>query len=296
MNYEKRLIFLKSEGAIPLDSRVISSHNNLVVASDSECIVARISTKEHIETRKDPGNLIYSHELSNAIGYEGAVLSSIDIAPIVIGENVISRYPKMPIPDWSTISGDKLAETVYKLNSFSYQRISQYRNNQIRYMNVAAYVQDRIDSLDNSSDKKSITYVQQKLNIYNTDYNFNTAAVQSSGLVHGDLHSGNVVLADSDLLFIDLDSVAVGPREYDLASWCVRSMRGDKAPAIQATAISISEGLTNKDLISSMVGWKVLSSMSHELVYNPTNVESNVSELAHIAEELEAPGNWTYDT
>ncbi|MEO5950340.1 MAG: aminoglycoside phosphotransferase family protein [Candidatus Saccharimonadales bacterium] len=293
MNNSERLKFLSSEGVIPLDSRIISTHNNLVVASDSESIVARISTVAQIEARKDPGDLIYSHKMSNVIGRDGAVLSPIDERPIEFGENIISRYPKMPIPDWSEVSGDELAEAARKLNSFPYQTAGLFRNNRIRHMNVADYVQSRLKSLDDQPNKNAVTYIQKILDKYRTDHCFSTAAIQSGGLVHGDMHSGNVVSANNQLLFIDLDSIAIGPREYDLASWCVRRMRGDVAPAVEATTLSVAEGLVNKDLIRSMVGWKVLSSMSHELVYNPINSESKIIELARIAEELEAPGDWS---
>lgn len=293
MNNSERLVFLKSEGVIPSDSRIISTHNNLVVASDSEDIVARISTIDKIKTRKDPGNLFYSHRISNAVGLDGAVLAPIDEMPIEFGENIISRYPKMPIPDWSEISGHELAEAIHKINSFPYRSTSLYSHNHIRTMDVASYVQDRINSLDDSTNEGSTIFVQKILNEYRINHCFRTATAQSSGLVHGDMHCGNVVLAESKPLFIDLDSIAIGPKEYDLASWCVRNKRGDEAPATEATTISIAEGLVNKDLIRTMIGWKVLSSMSHELVHDFKNSESKITELARIAEEFEAPGYWS---
>ena len=73
MKAVERLTFLKSEGILPADSKVISAHNNLVVVSDSEDTVARISTIHQIKSRRNPGDLIYSHRMSNDIGHEGAV-------------------------------------------------------------------------------------------------------------------------------------------------------------------------------------------------------------------------------
>lgn len=292
MQAVERLTFLKSEGILPADSKVISTHNNLVVVSDSEDTVARISTIHQIKSRRDPGDLIYSHRMSNDIGHEGAVLSPIDKEPITFGENIISRYPRMQIPDWSNITGDELVRIVHKLNGFPY-RTGVSNSIAIRKLDVASYVQDRLNSLDDSTNIRSVAYVKKMLAEYCANYSFTTATGRSDGLVHGDMHSGNVVSDEGELLFIDLDSIAVGPREYDLASWCVRSMRGDTAPAVEATAISIDEGLSSEDRIRSMVGWKVLSSMSHELVYNPVNSESEVGKLARIAEELDAPGDWS---
>ncbi len=289
----EHLVFLKSEGVIPLDSRVISTHNNLVIGSDSEEIVARISTVQTIKTRKDPGDLVYSHQMSNAINHTGAVLPPIDEEPVEFDGYIISRYPKMSVPDWNRVSSDELAETVHRLNTFPYQTISPALGSRIRRMDVTSYVQDRLDSLNDSINKESIAYVQKMLDIYHANHCFVTAAKQSNGLVHGDMHSGNVVLGNDGLLFIDLDSVAIGPREYDLASWCVRSMKGDVAPALEATTSSIERGLVNKDLIRSMVGWKVLSSMSHELAYGTTSPKEKIKELRIIAEELDAPEDWT---
>lgn len=293
MQDSERLMFLKSEGVLPSDSRIISTHNNLVVVSDSEDIVARVSTIDRIKSRKDPGDLFYSHRMSDSIGREGAVVSPIDREPITFGENIISRYPKMPIPDWSKVTSSELVEAVHRLNRFSYQTVVS-GSNAIRRMDVANYVQNRLGSLENSTNTDSVVYVKQMLTEYCANHSFTAATEQSSGLVHGDMHSGNVVSDKSGLLFIDLDSIAIGPREYDLASWCVRSMRGDIAPAVEAATISVEEGLVNKGLIRSMVGWKVLSSMSHELAYNSTNSESEIMKLARIAEELDAPGKWSY--
>lgn len=293
MNSIKQFQFLKFESVIPRDSKIISTHNNLVVSSDSENTVSRISTMDKMNSRKDPGNILYSHYISRNIGVDGNVLAPIDSEPIEFEGNIISRYPKMPTPNWDYISGGKLAEAVYALNNFSYSPISCPMP--IRQLDIAQYAQCRLDSVSELKTSTSTRFIQCLLDYYCTNYSLHSATLKSRGLVHGDLHAGNVVLDDAgdELLFIDLDSIAIGPKEYDLASWCVRSMRGDRAPAKAATDIAIEEGITDKNLIRSMVGWKVISSMTHELVYNLANSSEQIAELASIAEQLDAPGFWS---
>lgn len=294
MNNSERLSFLISEGALHPDSKIISTHNNLIVSSDLDMTVSRISTFEQIKARNDPGDLFYSHEMSRQIGRDGSVLAPVDDRPIVVGQNIISRYPKTPLPDWDLTTAEELTEAVHSLNSFSYEEIALPGGRDIRTLDVADYVRRRLDSFSKSEGEAFSTYVQKRLDEYNDNYPFWDTSAIRTGLVHGDMHAGNVVRSDEKLLFIDLDSVAIGPQEYDLASWCVRSMRGDSAPALESSRIAIEEGLVDKDRIRKMAGWKVLSSMSHELINSTTNSDDEILKLASIAQELEAPGNWRF--
>lgn len=71
---------------------------------------------------------------------------------------------------------------------------------------------------------------------------------------------------------------------------------GDQAPAIEATEIAINKGELDHDMVRSMIGWKALSSITHELVYNPNNPRKQIIEIAAIASRLGAPGAWNrYD-
>jgi Ser/Thr protein kinase RdoA (MazF antagonist) len=53
-----------------------------------------------------------------------------------------------------------------------------------------------------------------------------------SGVIHGDAHTGNVLATKQGGVLIDLDALAVGPREWDLAPTAVARLRfgGDVAP------------------------------------------------------------------
>lgn len=43
---------------------------------------------------------------------------------------------------------------------------------------------------------------------------------KKKGLIHGDPHPGNLMVAKDELLFIDLDTVSLGPAELDLITLC----------------------------------------------------------------------------
>ncbi len=282
--------YLKSASVIAVDSDIISTHNNLVISSEADNTVFRISSLDIIQARDDPGNLMYAHLLSKSIGTVGGVLPPIDDEAIEFEGNIISRYPKMDHPDWRSVSAVNLSKAVLRLNNFPYATIDAT----VRRMDVASYAQSRLDSVDHLRVGSLADASQDMLDFYVENHNFSAASAQSEGLVHGDLHAGNVVQdsKSGDLLFIDLDSIAIGPKEYDLASWCVRSMRGDQAPATEATKIAIDKGELDYDTVRSMIGWKALSSITHELVYNFNNPEQQIAEIATIASSLGAPGAW----
>lgn len=291
MDKLKQFEYLKSAGVIAADSDIISTHNNLVVSSEAYNTVSRISSLDIIKSRDDPGNLIYAHLLSKSIGTVGGILSPIDDEAVEFEGNIISRYPKMNHPDWRSVSAADLSEAVLRLNNFPYDTI----DTTIRKMDIASYAQLRLDSIDHLRASSLTDVSQDMLDFYVENHDFSAALTQNEGLVHGDLHAGNVV-QDSEsgnLLFIDLDSIAIGPKEYDLASWCVRSMRGDEAPAIEATEIAVSKGEINYNTVRSMIGWKALSSITHELVYNFNNPEEQIVTIAAIANRLGAPGAWS---
>lgn len=294
MNKLERFEHLKSAGVIAEDSSILSTHNNLVVSSETDSTVSRISSWDIIRTRNDPGNLVYAHRLSRAVGTDGNILPPVDYSPIEFEGSIISRYPKMQLPDWRSVSAVDLSEAVLKLNNFPYTT----SDITVREMDIASYAQLRLDSVDQLQTCSLAGTSQDLLDFYIEEYNLRTATAQNKGLVHGDLHTGNIVQdsGNGDLLFIDLDSIAIGPKEYDLASWCVRSMRGDQAPAIEATEIAINKGELDHDMVRSMIGWKALSSITHELVYNPNNPRKQIIEIAAIASRLGAPGAWNrYD-
>jgi hypothetical protein len=48
---------LVARGLLPIDSEVLSTHNNLVVASRSEQVVVRVARLSFINKRVDPGDL-----------------------------------------------------------------------------------------------------------------------------------------------------------------------------------------------------------------------------------------------
>jgi aminoglycoside phosphotransferase (APT) family kinase protein len=57
--------------------------------------------------------------------------------------------------------------------------------------------------------------------------------------LHGDLHPGNILIDGSDLAFIDLDSVQIGPAVFELGGWIAYLLYSallDAAPLRSAAA------------------------------------------------------------
>jgi len=281
---------LKSDGMIPEDSLVLSEHNNTVIMSETEQLVARIALQSAMLERDDPGDLIYSHKLSWNLNAAAGVLAPLAPEPLIHEETVISAYPLMQPVRWGHTSAEQIYRTVESFNSASTAGF------QLRRMDIAEYAQNRIDQVVAQSveSRLEVDWVRDVLGKYCGSYPFHQLTTDSPGLVHGDLHTGNVVvdLEDNPLL-IDLDSAAIGPVQYDIASWHVRSAQGDTAPTGAMLDIYKQSPEWNDESFRALMGWKVISSMTHALRYEKeTNLPERINQLFRIATYIGAAGNW----
>lgn len=139
-----------------------------------------------------------------------------------------------------------------------------------------------------------VDFVQARLAEYDQTFPFHQLVADDTALVHGDLHAGNIVVDSNGSPFlIDFDSAALGPSQYDMASWVVRAMRGDRAPVESMRLTAIRQGRYKKESFEALTGWKILSSMSHILRYsNDSTYEQEFRELQDIAVASFVPGVW----
>ena len=72
-------------------------------------------------------------------------------------------------------------------------------------------------------------------------------------LIHGDLHPGNIMIQDGELVLIDMPEVTVGPKIWDLAG-IYRDMISAPSNPNGSNAIEISTGMSKK--LISEVGYK----------------------------------------
>ena len=255
------------EKILPNDSEIISSHNNVVVSSRLEHIVARIGLLSVIKSLEDPGDIIYSHLIANKIGNAGHVLKPITKTPDIHGDVVVSKYPLMKPVDWNYQDPLNILEVVTDFNS---QLDKANDNFLLHELNIPKYARERINIAEKnkSVDESTLEGVQKLLEKYEQNYPFAELSDSMPGLVHGDLHENNFVIDELDnLKIIDLDSSSRGPFLYDLASWRFRQTLGDHAPVDLMIERSRRTPFWNKESLRALIGWKALSSMTHVIRY-----------------------------
>ncbi len=286
---------LTHEGLIPEDSVVISERDNLIVSSMLEQTVSRISTIHAINRREGSGDIIYSHELSYGIGRRGAVVSPVSHVPDYYKKYVISTYPLLRPFYPELVKAETLSDSIQQFNAFSIDDIAPAVL--VKTMNIPHYAGTRIaraaHTLECDEYEHTINAVMCTLDYYNDSFNFRQLIKEDPSIVHGNMHAGNVVTEENGKpLFIDLDSAAIGPRLYDIASWRVRQLRGEPAPTDEI----VTESVRSKDAsrLRSLIGWNILYSMTQALRYSaPDKIHDDLRKLADIAQQLEAPGDWT---
>lgn len=284
---------LKSKSLLPDDSEIISEHNNVIVRSQSERMIARLGLLSAIQKRTTPGDLVYSHGLAwDMRGYD-VVTAPLSPTPVLDGDVVISSYPLMDPLDWQRTTAANVYGKVSKMaqlrNVLSLEIESQLYN-----LDVSEYAQARLDQVRRHTEDGEEMYladsIERQIEAYRQHYPFQQLRDSDPALVHGDLHTGNVVLDGSNPLLIDLDSVSVGPRLYDLASWHVRSLRGENVPTNKMIQIEKSVDTWNQESFEALMGWKIISSLTHTLRYEAvTTKRASINSLARLAIKANLP-------
>lgn len=282
---------LISRGLVKADAEVLSSHNNLIMKSSSERVVYRIAEIASMLSKEDPGNLRYSHE---------AAWISADIAPVVrpasrypveYEDFIVSSYPERRQIDWTSHSPRDTLSTILELNdSFQYVNSAM----RLRAIDIPSYAQSRLDfamASDDIKDSRSLDVVKRIFEKHNTEYPFHEIVEADKGLVHGDLHATNLVHNDAGKAeLIDMDSLSIGPKTYDIASWRVRHELGDIAPVNVMLEMRRLDSDWNEDLFVSLMGWKIISSMTHVLRYEQDHLKipSRIRQLGEISLKLKS--------
>lgn len=284
----KILIELKGKGLIAKDAEIVSIHNNLVVRSLEEETVARIGKISDIENREDPADLRYSHRIARMLGERAFVLAPMHEYPSQYGDLILSTFPMLSEVDWAGVNGVSINEV---LEVFGGSLEDVERDIELRELDVAKYSHDRIASLEGTpiQDSREYEYVTQLLINHQVRCPFSELKDDDPALTHGDFHHGNILSTKKgELRIIDLDSVSRGPRLYDIASWRVRGVRGDVAPTKEAVDLARNSSYWNEEAYLALIGWKILSSMTHVLRYEKIEqeVEAGIRELGRTAGKL----------
>lgn len=283
MNLAGRMSGLIEDGFLPIDSVIISDHNNLVVASENEKSVTRIGMTAATILKENPNDVEYSHNLAYKLGSQASVLSPFNEKPVLVDDLVLSAFPMLKPVDWKNISGESLFDVIDSFQN-SYFRVSDATD--LSSLDVYDYASKRMKKIETSGsyDKQAFDITAVALSALEISFPFSELCADDTSLVHGDLHAGNILENDAGILsIIDLDSIAHGPRLYDLASWNVRFIRGDSAPIDKAIAVARGRYDWNEEAYQALMGWKIISSMTHALRHeNAKSASSTVETLAKI--------------
>lgn len=289
------LKLLIADGVVPADSEVLSTHNNLVVASRSMDSVVRIGRISAIMARDDPGDIRYSHQLAWLAAEVAPVVRPTAPKPTYHGDFVLSFFPKLRPVDWSTQDPAAIVTSTAAFNR-ALPHVEQVVN--LSDLEITDYVLERLkrarSQLAADMNGPQLDLTEAMLGYYRRHYPFAELREADPALVHGDLQTSNVLVDQrNNVQLIDLDSAKKGPRLYDLASWRVRSELGDPAPT--EDAISLAPGMIpwNDETYRALAGWKLLSSMTHIVRYEaPQNVLRRIGSLGRCGVRLAAPGPW----
>ena len=93
MNTKACMETLTGSGDIPVDARIVSTNNKVVIVSEAERVVARIGSLAELKLRDDPHDLRYSHQASWLAGAQAPVVKPLSEHPVLSEGYVISSYP-----------------------------------------------------------------------------------------------------------------------------------------------------------------------------------------------------------
>ena len=271
---------LKNNDVIPLDADVVQSKSNLVVCSEKSRLVYRISSTDKIKNSLNPCNIAYSHRLAWDLAEYVPVLAPISPEPTIWKRYILSCFPTVQTVSYVTVKSEQVVRFVEKFNvlqsSFPVKLQRKLRN-----LNVENYVAERI----NMSVSKISPAIHKCYEFYISEYPFRQLG--DIGLVHGDMHFGNLVLSHDNLLAIDLDSIALGPVLYDIASWHVRRYLWDCDKNVLDRAVTMAKR-KDREVFNALCGWKIISSLSYILCFGYSD-RFDLSQLLHCGRSMNLP-------
>ena len=279
---------LVASGDIPVDSKVVSTNNKIVTISRSERIVARIGSMAGFNVLDSPQDVRYAHKAARLAGDLAPVVKPLHEEPIIRGDYVISSYPMLRTG--INLDASRAKEIYAMTRDLGAALPVVQAGMELRRLDIVSYVQERLDHMRGNADynQRFVGYMDEAVARMHTQYPFDALVQQDPALIHGDMKADNVVVDDNDVLqIIDLDSVAIGPRQYDLASWRLRSELGDNAPLMEAVDAGRQTREWDEESYRALIGWKAISSMSFTLRYEaPAIHEEKLPFMAESAARL----------
>ncbi len=272
---------LVNHGILPDDVEVVVQTNNLILRSKQSKIVARVALDSSVSDRDDPQNVIYSHHIAWEMAESGApVLRPLSPEPILLQDMKVSLFPLAEEVNWPEQNPSYVAGVMTDF--------SEWESSNLRLMNPPIYISERLTKVEEKSfreNEKAFNAIASRFEDHKIS---NPFLRDTNATVHGDVHSGNMVLFDGKLKFIDLDAVAKGTSHYDFGSWRLRHELFDTRLDVEAVIDDARRSSKwSEDNYRSMIGWKALSSLSYVLSYGEmSEVVGQVNTIGAAAHKL----------
>lgn len=204
-----------------LDSRgasLVRFTNNAVYSLAAEQVVVRIVGSRALRHRAHKAVLVAEHLASNGVPATRLVPGLRQ--PLNCGEHVVTVWQRVP-DTGRQASGGQLGELLRKMHALAPPEVLEAW---APVGDVRARIADaeELDADDRRFLLRRCAEVEAALH--------ELEPMLPHGLVHGDAHTGNVIVGTDGPVLCDFDSACVGPPEWDLTPLAVgRSRFGDPA-------------------------------------------------------------------
>ncbi|MEV6415682.1 phosphotransferase [Kribbella sp. NPDC051718] len=252
---------------LPADRVVLRRHpDRMVLMSPTNQAVYRITLQHQGSSQlSDPSDTGYSHRIAWAMASAGLnVLTPLTPEPLTIEGYAVSTYPLaegLELTGWFRNEPEQLGAELAAWRT--------YTNPALHALDIPAYSRARSVLASNSSSaalRAAGRFCLNRLDREEQAHPWDDLMLQTA-TVHGDPHLGNVVRLDNRLLFIDLDTVKIGPEGFDLAVMQQYVARyGAAFPASQVIDGYQRDGSSvDSSRLDALMAWKSLSSLTQLL-------------------------------
>lgn len=251
--------------------------SNQVFRDASEGIIVRVTSIDRREA------VMRSLDIATAVAEAGGpVLTPLSTSVLHLGDDQIATLWPM---------GDEPHHfDGYRFGTLLRQLHDTLPPSTLNRWNVVPKVTKRLDMAEGAERLRGYTeFLREELLQIEEPTATSPSAWQT--LIHGDAHPGNVVIVDGQARLIDLDEVAIGPREADFAPMSTAIRRFGRAPDELAEARRAYGRMLDEELLSACQRLRQLTMASWLLSIISVRPEAE-EELRHRIRTWKSEGRW----
>lgn len=250
------------EDAIPL----VIKKDYAVAQSAATQLVFRVALEGAKSFDLNPSDVTHAHRIAHDMAAHGLnVLAPTAQVPVARNGYVISSSPlATPLMDapWTVAEASDFARGL--------RAWSAYESTMLAPLDIPRYVRARAYDAVNSGGSLGSAgeWCLAALETLDRQTPFRELTAKNPGVIHGDVHPGNLVRYRGRILLIDLDSVKTGPALFDIAVGLVYQRRYSPAypGSAMATGYFGSGDYRESHDLEALEKWKELSSYSQLLL------------------------------